>query len=150
VYTIDMVRVSKHILNEKIRDVLVERLLRVMTGSRGGSRAVALQELLSLEEQIQFAKRLAIVVLLAHGVSVRAIAQALGVSVSTVSHHKMLLQTGHYANIVRRATASKRVSEGVARFVSDFLEIALMPYCGEGRKRVWQKYLGGGACRTLG
>lgn len=140
-----MVRVSKHVIDEKLQAQLLERLLRVVTGARSGSRAAAFRELLSDGEQLQYAKRLAIVILLSREVSTRAIAQALGVSASTVSHHKVLLRNGHYATIEWRATATKRVQAEVTRFVSEFLEIALMPYCGEGRKRVWQKYMRGSA-----
>lgn len=136
-----MVRVSRHVIDETLRAQLLERLLRVVTGARSGSRAAAFRELLTDGEQLQYAKRLAIVILLSREVSTRAIAQALGVSASTVQHHKHLLRAGHYVTIERRANASKRVEAEVARFVSEFLEIALMPYCGEGRKRVWQKYM---------
>jgi len=135
------VRVSQQKMDEKLRAQLLERLLTTVSGPRNGSGASVFCELLSEEERLAYAKRLAIVVMRSRGVRCRVIAQALCVSLSTVSYHSARLRAGAYASIERRSK-TKRAQVQITQFVEDMLEIALMPYCGEGRKKVWQKYAG--------
>ncbi len=108
-----MVNVAKDVLKDKVRRQILHDLLLLLAGTRsergGDLRASAWVELVSETEQLELAKRLAIVLLLGRNVPYDAVQTTLKVSSATVAKHDRLRADGAYDAIERLARAQGRV-----------------------------------------
>lgn len=134
-----MVNISKQVLDDVVRTRMLDDLFRLIAGTKHSNQKVIWQELLSPDEQIQYAKRITLVLLLARGTTYSQISQTLGMSPSTIARHDELRQEGHYRAIERTA-GSSRIAPRVARLLLDLLDIATTPYCGERRRTLWKRH----------
>jgi len=94
---------------------------------------------MSSDEQLQFAKRVAAVLLLEKGETYAMIASTLAMSPSTIAKHDKLRCGGAYRSLERCAT-SKRVAREVGRLLLGLLDIATTPYVGERRRTLRARY----------
>lgn len=107
-----------HISRQFLKADMEKRLIRAMVDTlslKGGpkQRADIHWELFTGVERLMLAKRLAIIVMLARGVSVDAIAEKLMVSPSTVSRLRVGVESGKFATTIKAARRNK-VEELVA------------------------------------
>lgn len=133
-----MVNISKRVLDDTLRARILGDLLRLIAAGDTERHAVW-QELLSSDEQLQFAKRIALVLLLEKGERYDTIAHTLAVSPSTIAKHDKLRAEGAYRSLQKRATG-KRIAQEIGILLLGLLDIATTPYVGERRRTLRARY----------
>ncbi|MFQ5540974.1 MAG: Trp family transcriptional regulator [Candidatus Paceibacteria bacterium] len=99
-----MTNISKRKVNENIDKALTDQFLTFFTAARSKKDAAVLAgELFSETEQIMFAKRLAIVVMLERGYTFEEIQKTIKVSPDTVTRIWRERKKGRFAKIARYA-----------------------------------------------
>lgn len=133
-----MVHISKQVIDDQVKRKLLDDLLSLVAGNDRSARAVW-SELLSPDEKLQYAKRIALVLFLARGEPYRMISDVLGVSMRTIARHDRLRTEGFYRAIERRA-GMKRVAREIGVVLLGLLDIATTPYVGERRRTLRKRY----------
>jgi Trp operon repressor len=103
-----MVRLNKNNLSKKQTDELFTQLAKVISPSDSTQAELILSKLLGTEERIMLAKRMAVVILLAEGVSRYKISQILKLSQSTVDTVFDKSKEGHFDVVLRRIACTKK------------------------------------------
>ena len=103
-----MAHISRQFLKGDMEKKLVRAMVSTLT-SKGSAprRADICWELLTGTERLMLGKRMAIVCLLARGLSFESISEKLMVSTSTVSRINLSIEKGMYTKIVKAAQLKK-------------------------------------------
>lgn len=108
-----MSQVSKHLLEKEVYQEIIDTLFQVVANlSTKADVADFLNEFLSPNEKIMFAKRLAVGILIAQNFDYADIKNLLKVSNSTVSTYSLCYKYGKsYREIVDKIKSSKQIKE---------------------------------------
>lgn len=120
-------------------DDLLVQLAKVLHDSKKSEGSAFLTALLTEEEQIMLAKRIAVVSMLHSKLSAYRIIQVLKMSSSTVMRMKRDFELGRYEPIVRVFGSSKMTQEKILKILELILGAGLPPR-GKGRWK-WLKKL---------
>jgi uncharacterized protein YerC len=131
-----MVNISKRKLKPNVRTSILNQLARHIAVTRGDDKARnLLAELLTESEQIQLAKRLAVIILLVRGYSFSQVEKSLRISSATIVQYWKNLKLGKYDGLVGRDMIHGRTSredttlESILKLITE----GLPPRAGKGR-----------------
>ena len=117
--------------SQELERILSDLFSLLSRGRKNDPYAHAWREIMTESEQVQLAKRCAIILLLKHGASTADIERALMVSSATVFKHYALLEQGTYASLVGLA-CRQHVSVSVAEILDAILTLnGFLPHYAE-------------------
>ena len=129
-----MVNVSKRALTDRVQKDALHNLFVLVT-ENGRSHAVSVwREVLGEPEQLQLAKRVALILMLMRGVSYDAIETTLHMSHATIAKHDALRKEGAYTALEKRLRTT-RVQVQASSLLEDLLQNGLPGYCDKHRRR---------------
>lgn len=131
-----MPHVSKKKLDNTISKKLWNQLLQIFkdAGKRSATNSIV-GELFTPTEQIMFAKRLAIVLLLDKGVPQHVITDELNVSPSTVTRMSLNIEIGKYEEILKISG-----KKSVLDILEKLILMGMPPRVGRGRWNHWGRF----------
>ena|SRR3989344_5932213 len=107
-----MPHISKRNLDKEYLDKLNKELVRSFERSFKELKTRSMfYEFFTYTEKIMFAKRLTVIAMLSQDVSTYAIAEALGMSPSTISRMSVKYENGKYTSIIKHALGKKDIWE---------------------------------------
>lgn len=130
-----MTRVSKRALDGVEHTKLYQQFHNAINQLTGSQTAHFFEEFFGPEEQVMFAKRLAAILLLAHGQSLYSVADKLHLSTSTTKQYSDKLNRGSYDGMLRALKRNKINYSELLDAIDSILHLGgIMPHYGQTHK----------------
>lgn len=135
-YDFGMVRVSKHKLDEEMTKNITGQFTKLISKLDECNTHQFIDDFFGLEEQVMFAKRLAIIIMMHEGATGYEIANGLAVSPTTVSRLLERYEQGEFSSITSQFEAKKIDYSDFLDVLDTILSLGLPRYNSKDRWRI--------------
>ena len=118
-----MPHLSKQKLTAEARQEIEANVTSLLSELNAKTRRLMVRELLTATERLMIAKRLTLLILLNHGVSIRKICKLLKISPSTVTRFQLHTTENRYKETLSWIDSSRRTNHALINLLSDLLSI---------------------------